>query len=355
MLVLVLAATGLVAGTLAWPRVSKQYYLYRLEHGDPAEQLEAMNRLAARAVRDERVARTLLDALVNEAETGDLNRRRAVDAIAVWMLERLTVPADVVDEMLDDAGEDRFELLAGWLEAAGRWNGDHRTKAHRIRREILRLGHDDKGVRLAALDALQHIGLCDRDDLGEALERLVNAHDGSVREAVVWTAAACLPAEKAKSEVLASALSDALPAVRDAAWISLSWLGPDVLERWIEQHSSEGQGGVGRTMLWSLRGTRLGTRLAIEALRDGVAPGRPMAAWALGFAGQDDAAVGELLVGLLDDGDPVVAARAAIALGRRARLVGPAAFGALLESESEELRLAGLYALGRCRFRSERG
>jgi HEAT repeat protein len=307
-----------------------------------------MNVLAGITVGDPGVAVPLIEALVSEAQAQDPTRREAVETIAVWCLERADAAHQRVGELLPGADDERFLLLADWLRRAGRWRRPDVAVSELARRETLRLQSGDVARRLAALEAMEQLGPDSGAFLGDLLPGLVLDPAESVRRAVMTTAAVCLHEDVAVRAVLLPALADRSPDVRQEAVTNLGILRPSVLAEEIRRIPLERDRGMETALLWALRWTLDGRDRAQAGLSNADPEVRRTATWVLGFAPESDQVVDDL-VSLLGDDDPIVAGRAAVALGRRDfQLTDGARLVALAETEPLDLRLAALYALGRC-------
>ncbi len=347
--VLLIATVGLLGGTLATPTLRKHYYLRRLDHAEPAARLEAMNQVAGIAKRDKSAAAPLVKALLAERDRTDGIARDAVERVAVWSIERCDGVHQRVDEFLGAADDSRFALLADWLAQAGRWTPEHREVADLARRAVLGLSAPDPQRRLAALAALEGLGPAAGPFVGEVLPSLLDDPAEPVREAVVAAASVCLDSTTAVGTVLLPALADQAGAVRRAAVISLGMVKPSALADRVHRGLTDRDESVLEALLWSLRQTPAGGDLALAAASHSATPVRRMAAYSLGFAPIPEAAAVETLNGLRKDPDLLVAARSLIALGRRGVELDD--LSALIEStgsDAADVRLAAVYALGRC-------
>ncbi|MCH7813052.1 MAG: hypothetical protein IID40_03430, partial [Planctomycetes bacterium] len=346
---LAIATAGMLVGVLVAPIGRRHYHLNNLRQAEPHARLEAMNTLAGLAVADSAIATPLVDALLAEAGAGDPMSPEAVRTIAVWAIRRSPSVRRRVEALLADADDARFASLGDWLARAGHWRTSSRPIGQLVRRERLHLTSPSAGRRVAALTALERLGSEAGPLLGDALVTALGDAAESVRRAVVTTAAACLEPETAVATVLLPALEDASPAVRREAVIMLGFVRPAALETAFNTSMPVGDQEVERALLWATRHTPAGSIRALARLGDGSAELRRLAAWALGYATGPSKPVEAVLVGLLGDDDPVTAARAAVALGRRrVALDDPAPLVALIETAEPQVQAAALFALGRC-------
>jgi len=357
-LTLLIATAGLSAGVLSWPWLRARYHLARLHRDHTATRIDAMNRLAGIAIHDENVAGPLLEALLAEAQAAESGGVPAVDRIAVWSLQRAGAVRERADRLLASGDDGAFRTLAGWLHEAGHWTPAERTLPQRARWATLRLRNTDPQVRKAALESLQEIGPAAAASLRQALATVVAADpDVSVRRLAATTVAACLQPGEA-SAILASVLAAAAtksagqhPTVRREAALLLGLLSatPAGQPLAIDIPDDDPDPAVRAALLWAGRGSAAADRRARAALGDPEPQVRRLAVWILGFVSADDRAFAADLVDLLPDEDPVVRARAAIALGRRVtHLEKLSALIELSTGGTREGRLAALYALGRC-------
>lgn len=346
---LVIATAGLVIGALCAPTLRKHYYVHRLQDADLQVRLEAMNILAGIAVRDPGAADPLVQAFLSEANGDETGASEAVETIAVWAIERVDSVHEKIGELLPDADDDHFLLLAGWLDKGGHWRRSERSVGELVRRERLRLAAAEPTGRLAALDALEQLGPEAGPFLNGVMAGLLHDPAEAVRREVVTAAAVCLAQDRAVRSVLLPALADSSPAIRREAVINLGLLRPSVLADEIDHALLERDERVETALLWALRRTPAGRDRAISDLAGAAPDIRRTAAWALGFAPDVGSRVGAVLVPLLEDDDQIVAARAAAALGRRGvRLDDIDPLIALAGAERLDARLAALYALGCC-------
>lgn len=308
-----------------------------------------MNILAGIAVRDPGAADALVQAVLSEADRDETGADQAVETIAVWAIERVDSVHEKIGELLPDADDDHFLLLAGWLDKGGHWRRSERSVGELVRRERLRLAAAEPAGRLAALDALEQLGPEAGPFLNGVMAGLLHDPAEPVRREVVTAAAVCLAQDRAVRSVLLPALADSSPAIRREAVINLGLLRPSVLADEIDHALLERDERVETALLWALRRTPAGRDRAISDLADAAPDIRRTAAWALGFAPDVGSRVGAVLVPLLEDDDQIVAARAAAALGRRGvRLDDIDPLIALAGAERLDARLAALYALGCC-------
>lgn len=341
-------------GALLWPTLRRHYFLHRLHADSVNVRLQAINTLAGLAIYDPAVAEPLVRALVTEAQRDDPRITARVDAIALWSIERATAVMPTVIASLGDASDERFLLLAGWLRGAGQWRDEHPALADQVRWHRLRLGDPNPATRLAALQGLRNLGhragrfLLEVAPGQRALTPLIADQDGKVRTSAVLTAATCLWSEGALQHEIAAALASQDPAVRREAVLCLGTMQADALASRPADPLSDPDPSVRAAALWAGAGLPGAAPRALSFLADAEPPLRRLAAWTLGVAPSDEGQI-HRITHLLADNDPIVAARGAIALGRRGRVledISPLIKAA--DSSSRDLQLAALYALGRC-------
>ncbi len=348
-IVLTIATVGLLAGTLATPTVRESYYRHRLQSDDAGFRVGALNELAGMARQGRKVAPALVDGLLAENARTNAVSPETIARIAVWAIEHSPAVHQRMRDLLDTEDNARFSTLADWLAAAGRWNADQVAIEALARREVIGLAADPPSQRTAALHALERLGPLAGPFLCEALAGLNGDPDAEVRQAAVVTAAVCLDADVATETLLLPALDDPSAAVRRAAVLYIGVVQPTALADRAGHLYAAGDPSVNAALLGTLRGTNAGRELALAAVAAADPLARRLAVWTLGAVPADDGALVTTLTELLDDPDPLVRARAAIALGRlgapldeRRRLV------ALVADGAADVRLAALYALGRC-------
>ncbi|MCP4245716.1 MAG: hypothetical protein GY778_01580 [bacterium] len=348
-MLLAVATVGMVVGVLVAPIGRRHYHLNRLQRSDPTERLEAMNTLAGLAVGDAAIAAPLVNALLAETAAVDSVSPEAVRTIAVWAIRRSPSVRHRIETLLADADEERFVRLGDWLARAGHWRTPDRRIDDLVRRERLHLISPVAARRVAALEALEGLGRDAGPLLGAVLVTALGDADVSVRRAVVTTAAACLEPEAAVASVLVPAVGDASPVVQREAVIMLGFIKPAALEAAFNGSIPNQNQEVEAALLWATRAAPAGSVRARARLNSGGAEPQRMAAWALGYAPLPSKAVDGTLVQLLGDDDPVLAARAAVALGRRqVAMDDPTPLVALIENGVPDTRVAALFALGRC-------
>ena len=349
MVILLIATAGLAVGALATPVIRKHYHLHRLHDADDRVRLDALNTLAGIAVHDPSVAGPLVDALLAEADRSATPGSQAViDDIAVWAVQRAGAVHQKVGDSLNAADDEHFLRLAGWLNRTGKWNPADRSMADLLRRERLRLASPQPETRLAALAVLQELGPHAAPLVDELDPQLLSDPDEQVRVEAAATAAICLNPAGA-GQMMVRLLDDPSPTVHREAMLNLGllWSAAD-LQRLADTNAALAE-STDPTVLWLLRQAPGAHQRAARALATTDPATRRMAAWTLGFAADAEHDVCDTLVSLTRDADATVAARAAVALGRRsARLTDVAALIKLTEQPARNTRLAGICALGRC-------
>lgn len=350
---LVVAAIGLAAGALCAPTLRKQYHLHRLNHADPSVRLDAMNTLAALAVRDPSVAEPLVDALLAESAQADSANRELIDAVAVWAVERSSVVRARVGQLLPVTDGASYLRLGRWLREAGEWSRDELSVGELVRWDRTRLASPHAATRVQALESLQAIGPDAGPFLDGVLPPLLKDRDEGVRTAAIATAAVCLDTVQDVEAVAVPALHDASSLVRREAVLDLALLGSCFVFRMLDGDGLDPQEQLLASAVFSRRGTPDAYRCALPFSSNSDPHLRRLAVWALGYGVGAKASDGreshEALLSLLGDADPTVAARAAAALARWH--CGPGAQSSLIaycDWARPEARPAALLALGRC-------
>ncbi len=344
--VLLIAAGGLAVGTLAAPALRKHHYLRQLRSPEPADRRQALNILAGIARNDAGVAGPLADALLAEGGKPDVVAPETVERIAAWAIERSDAVHRQLGHRLDTTDDERFQLVADWLRLAGRWTSEHREAGDLVRRAVLGFSDIDARQRVAALEDLQQLGPQAGPFLDDRLPMLLEDSSAAVREAAVVTSCVCLDRDAAAATVLVPALGDSAAGVCRAAVIGLGLLQPEASFGADADYSDE---LVAEALLWGVARSAHGYQIAAASASDARAPVRAMAAWALGYVPVADESVAGVLGRLVEDEDPLVAARGLIALGRRGiKLDDVVTLVDRTGAESVDVRLAAVYALGRC-------
>jgi len=347
------AALGLAVGTLCAPTLRKHYHLRRLRDDDPQVRLDAMNTLAAIAVDDASVADPLVHALIHESDNADAPASQHIDIIAAWAIERSEAVHTGIGQALASAEDDRYLQLARWLRAAGKWGPDARTTRELVKRERLRLESPHATTRLQALEALEAIGPDAAPFLEDALPPLLQDPDEAVRVALITTAAVCLEPEKAADAVLLPAVDDASQHVQQQALITLGLVRPGALCRLLHERRFDAHTVLRASEAFLFAPVPGALEPAFDLLASDDPNVRALAAWThgyeVGLGEEAGRATHAALVEMLVDDDQVVAARSAMALGRRrGTMEDVSPLIELSQHHSPDARLAALFALGQC-------